>query len=57
MDVESQNEWISVIVCAPINSAVLMRMEALSSVPVRPVKMNVYDCHARFVGGGEIYNT
>ena len=34
MDVHNENEWISVIVCASMNSAVLPRTEALSSVSV-----------------------
>ena len=34
MDVHNENEWISVIACASINSAVLPSTEALSSVSV-----------------------
>ena len=34
MDVHNENEWIYVIVCASINSAVLPRTEALLSVIV-----------------------
>ena len=39
MDVE--NEWIRVTVCASIDSALQLKMEALSSVSVSQVDVNV----------------
>ena len=37
-DVDYENEWVDVIVCASIDSAVSLRTEALSSVAVSYVK-------------------
>ena len=41
-DVDNENEWICVIVCASIDSAKLLRTEALVCVNVS--KMNVSVC-------------
>ena len=41
-DVDNENEWICVIICASIDSAKLLRTEALSSV--NGSKMNVSVC-------------
>ena len=43
MDMENKNEWICVIVCASIDSALSLRMEALSSVNVREFEVDELD--------------